>query len=229
MTAYAWTFPVNRFEMRILPNTRSFTGPYTPTTQTIDLLGERWIVSLDLPPTTDPIVGAAREAYFDRLKASANTITMGHQIRTVPQGTMRSATAAVTWKNNAAVTAVWKNNAAVTANWLAGGAPYTAAAIAQLANTGTLQTLAGNTLRAGDMLGLGGQLVRIMADTVADAGGLMPIEFQPRARAAIAAGVVVIWSQPTANFILKPGTPNVPTSWTPGVISGASLELIEIY
>lgn len=42
MTTYAWPgWKVNRFEMRVLPNLRTFTGPYTPTVQVIDLLGER--------------------------------------------------------------------------------------------------------------------------------------------------------------------------------------------
>jgi hypothetical protein len=133
-----------------------------------------------------------------------------------------------TWKNNAAATATWKNNAAATATWMA-GSPVIAAAIAQLANTATIRTIAGRTLLAGDWIGFGGQLVQIMVTTVADGSGNMPIEFQPRARNAIAAGTPVLWNAPTANFILKPGTPNVPTSWTPGMVDGATIELIEIY
>jgi hypothetical protein len=57
----------------------------------------------------------------------------------------------------------------------------------------------------------------------------MPIEFQPRARAAIPAGSSVQWDSPTATFILKPGISNVPTSWTPGMVDGATVELIETY
>ena len=227
MTAYVWPFKVNRFEMRILPNVRVFTGPYTPNVQTLDLLGERLMISMDMPPTTDPIEGAAREAFFNRLKASANTITIGHQKLTVPQGTLRGAVTA-TWKNNVGATATWKNNAAATATWLAGN-PVIAAPIAQLANTGAIRTLPGRTLVAGDWVGFGGQLVQIMSNTVADGSGVMPIEFQPRARTAIAAGTQVLWSAPTANFILKPGTPNVPTSWTPGMVDGATIELIETF
>lgn len=227
MNFYPWTFPVNRFEMRILPNVRVFTGPYTPATQTLDLLGERLMVSMDLPPTDDPIQGAAREAFFNRLKASSNGITMGHQVLTIPQGTMRGGGAA-TWKNNAAATAVWKNNAAVTATWQAGN-PVIGADIAQLANTATIRALPGVTLLAGDWIGFGSQLVQIMASTVADGSGNMPIEFQPRARALIPAYTQVYWSAPPANFILKPGTPNVPTTWSPGAIDGATIELIEIF
>jgi hypothetical protein len=228
MAIYAWPFPVCRFEMRILPNTRIFTGPYTPTTQVLDLLGERWMISLEIPPTDDVLqTVAAREAFFDRLKGSANWISMGHQVITAPLGTLDSGTAA-TWKNASAVTAVWKNASAVTATWNA-GQPVLAADIAQLANTGTLRTISGRTYKAGSMFSIGGQLVRLMADTVADGSGSMPIEFQPRARQFIAAGTAIVYSAPTATFILKPGTPNVPTSWTPGMADGATIELIEVF
>lgn len=198
MTAYAWPFKANRFEMRILPNTRVFTGPYTPTTQTLDLLGERLIVSMDMPPTNDKIEGGRREAFFNRLKASANLITLGHLVRPIPLGTLR-------------------------------GSPTIGWAIAQLANTAVIATTPGATVYAGDWLGFGGQLVQIMADAAADGAGALNIEFQPRARTTIAAGSTVLWNVPTANFILKPGTPNVPTSWTPGMIDGATIELIEAF
>ena len=226
---YAWpsTFLCNRFEMRILPNVRVFTGPYTPTTQTLDLLGERLMISMDLPPTTDPILGAAREAFFNRLKASSNLISIGHQKLKAPQGTMRGAVAA-TWKNSSAATAMWKNSSAATATWMAGN-PVVAFDIPQLANTGYIWTLPGATLLAGDWIGLGGQLVQIMANATADGTGLMAIEFQGRARTLIPAGTQILWSAPTSNFILKPGTPNVPTSWTPGMVDGATIELIEVF
>lgn len=228
MTTYAWPFPVSRFEMRILPNTRMFTGPYTPTTQVLDLLGERWMISLEIPPTDDVLqTVAAREAFFDRLKGPANWISMGHQVITTPIGTLDGGQAA-TWKNASAVTAQWKNASAVNATWNA-GQPIVSADIAQLASTGTLRTIPGRTYKAGSMFSMGGQLVRLMADTVADGSGNMPIEFQPRARQFIANGTVIVYITPTANFILKPGTPNVPTSWTPGMADGATIELIEVF
>jgi hypothetical protein len=222
---YPWTFPVSRFEMRILPNTRVFTGPYTPTTQTLDLLGERLMVSMDLPPSNDSIEGAKREAFFNRLKGSANLITIGHQKLKAPQGTLRGSTA-VTWLSGGSP-ATWLSGGSA-ATWI-GGAPVLAAPIAQLASTGTVNCRAGYTLLAGDWFGLGGQLVQSMTNTVADGSGNMPIEFQPRARQTIAAGTPILWDAPTANFILKPGTLNVPTSWTPGMVDGATIELIEVF
>jgi hypothetical protein len=228
VATYAWTFPVNRFEMRILPNTRVFTGPYTPTTQTLDLLGERWMISLDMPPTNDKIEAARREAFFDRLKASANLITIGHQVNSQPLGTFGAGTVTAQWKNSSAANATWKNASAVTANWQA-GQPVLAADIAQLANTGTIRTIPGRTYLAGSLFSMAGQLVRLMADALADGSGNMAIEFQPRARQFIPSGTLPVYSNATANFILKPGTPNVPTSWTPGAIDGATIEMIEVF
>ena len=86
----------------------------------------------------------------------------------------------------------------------------------------------GSTLLPGDMLGIGGQLVRIMVATVADGSGHMPIEFQPRVRptAGWSAGSAVTWAQPTANFMLKAN--DVVTTWEPGMSQGTSVELVEV-
>jgi hypothetical protein len=228
MAIYAWPFPVNRFEMRILPNTRIFTGPYTPTTQVLDLLGERWIISLDIPPTDDTLqTVAAREAFFDRLKGPANWISMGHQMIKAPLGTF-GAGVPVTWRNSSAATVTWRNSSSQVVTWTAGD-PVTVGDIQQLASTAVIRNPVGRTLLAGSLLGIGGQLVRIMADTVADSNGNMPIEFQPRMRQFVPNGTSIVYSAPTANFILKPGTPNVPTSWTPGMADGATIELIEVF
>lgn len=91
MTQFAWprTWAASRFEMRIMSNTRIFTGPYTPTTQVIDLLGERWTINFDIANDIDPILGAAREAFFDRLAGPANQIAIWNLVRPIPAGTMR--------------------------------------------------------------------------------------------------------------------------------------------
>lgn len=201
MTAYAlpsW-FKPSRFELRLMPNTRVFVGPYTPTTQVIDLLGERWMARVDLPPDTDPIIGAAREAFFDRLKGPLNQITMPHMRIKAPQGTLR-------------------------------GSPTLKANVAQLGQLAALTNVeAGATLKAGDMLGINGQLVRVMADATTNANGDLPFYFQGRARTAWSAGTPVVWNAPTANFMLK-SADGVPTVWNPGsVVDASSFELIEVW
>ena len=227
MTVYAWPgWGASRFELRIIPNLRAFAGPYTPTTQILDLLGERWAARVDLPPTNNPIEAAAREAFFDRLKGMAHQISLWHLKLTAPQGTLRSDTASVSVVNGggAAVSVVNGSGSAVSV--VNGGPPVLAAAVAQLSNTATINTLAGRTVRAGDMLGLAGQLVRVMADSTANSAGQLAIEFQPRARTAWPIYSAVVWNRPTANFMLK-AADGIGTVWIPGFAQSASFELIE--
>lgn len=196
MTVYAWpNWQVERFEMRVQPNVRVFNGAYTPVTQVVDLLGEVFVASIDLAPHTDLLIGAAREAFFDRLKGPTHQIALWNLRRPAPQGTMR-------------------------------GSPVLASSVAQLANTATITTTAGATLKAGDHIGISGQLVRVMADATANGSGALAIEFMPRARLAWSSGAAVTWNKPTANFMLK--SDSVPVTYRPGMFDGSSFDLIEV-
>lgn len=224
MTVYAWPFPASRFEMRVLPNTRVSVGPYTPTIQVLDFMGERWTVRIDMPVSSTPIESAAREAFFDRLKGPAHQIALWHLRLPVPQGTMRDgAAAAVVNGSGSAVTVV--NGGGSTVSVIYGSASV-AAPIAQRANVALLRSLPGRTLLAGDMFGMAGELKRCMESVAFDSGGLAYVEFQPRARQDIATGTPVVWNKPTANFMLK--SDGVPTSWVPGYADGASFDAIEM-
>lgn len=199
MTVYAWpaAWKPAGFELRVLPNLRSFVGPYTPTVQVIDLLGERWQGRIDLSPTESQIEGGAREAFFDRLKGMAHQMQLYNFRRPVPLGTAR-------------------------------GTITLGASAAQLANSVSLAGATANgTLLAGDMLGISGQLVRVMADVVLSGAGAGTVEFQPRLRFAQTSGVTVVWNQPTLNAMLKAGD-GVATSWRPGYADGCSFEFIEV-
>lgn len=220
MTVYRWPdFPVAAFELSILPNQRIFVGPYTPTVQVLDLLGERWQARITLAPTptSDVTTASSLEAFFDRLQGQANAIQLWHLKRRSPLGTLGTMAAAG-----------WTPGTWTPGTWQVGSAEV-AADIAQLASTGQLRTVAGRTVVAGDLIGLGGQLVRVMANATANGSGLMTVEFQPRARTLIPAGTPIVTSMPTANFILKPGTTSVPTVWSPDAVQGASFDLIEVF
>ena len=201
MTTYAWpTTPgwqASRFEMRVAPNVYTFTAPYSKTTQTVDFLGERWSVSMDLPANTDNVLGAAREAFFDRLRGQVNLISLWNLRLPVPQGTISCS-------------------------------PTVSGTVAQLANTMNVQASAGQTLRAGDHLGVGGQLVRVMADITADGSGLFTgVEFLPRSRAGFTSGAAITLNRPTANFMLT--ADGVPVSWRNGLFDASTFQLIEAY
>lgn len=227
MTVYAFpsTWGISHFEMRVVPNTRVFVGPYTPNTQVLDLMGERLSVVVGLAPSFTAIEAAAREAFFDRLKGPAHQIALWHLRLPVPQGTMRDgATAAVVNGSGTAVSVVNAGGSAVTVIY---GSASVAAAVAQGSNTAQLRNLPGRTLLAGDMFGMAGELKRCMESVNFDGSGLAAVEFQPRARKGIAAGTPVVWNKPTANFMLK-SADGVPTSWVPGYADGASFEAIEV-
>jgi hypothetical protein len=198
MTTYAWPgFKVSHFEMRVQPNLRGFASPFSNDYQAVNLLGEKLVAVVALPSTGSVTEGQQREAFFDRLQGQVHRIAIGNLRRPLPLGTMR-------------------------------GTPTLSATVAQLANTATIQTTAGATLLAGDMFNFGGaQLVRVMADATANGSGLMTVEFAPRARQSYPASTAIQWSAPTGTFMLKPGTDNVPTVWTPDGVEGCSFELIE--
>ena len=227
MTTYAWPgWSPNAFQMRIEPNAFTFTSPYSKTTQSIDFLGERWSVILDLPPDVDPVVGAAREAFFDRLRGPTNLVALWDLRRTVPQGTLRdTAGGSAQWKTNTSANATWQTNVPSAATWSYVG-PTLFSAMAQLSNILPICTTPGTTVLAGDHIGVG-QMFRAMANATADSTGLLSVEVLPRARTTITAGSAVLCTKPTANFMLK--SASVPTVFHPGMFDGASLELIEAY
>jgi hypothetical protein len=64
---------------------------------------------------------------------------------------------------------------------------------------------AGSTIQAGSMLGLGGQLLMVAQDAVADGAGAMTVHLTHMLRAAHISGTSVVLNKPTAQWILKTG------------------------
>jgi hypothetical protein len=83
------------------------------------------------------------------------------------------------------------------------------------------------TLRAGDLLGYGGQVSRAMADTAATDDGRMVVEVLPRVRGTVGSGSSVTWNAPTVAMVLASGG-GVPIDFMPADISGSlALQLVE--
>lgn len=226
MTTYAWPgWCVNRWEMRIAPNYRVFTGPYTPSVQTIDFLGERWTVSFDLPVGNSRQEAGEREAFFDRLLGPVNRISLWNLSRPRPLGTFGSGqTINVV---NGALAPVTVVNASLQVVTVVGGTAVLTAGAAKGANTMTIQHIAGRTLLPGDMLGINGQLVRVVAPVTFNGSGVGTVEFLPRLRNAVPAGAVIVYDKPTATFALK--AEGVPVVHRPAMHEGSTLELIETF
>lgn len=226
MTTYAWPgWCVNRFEMRVRPNVLTFTGPYTPSIQTLDLLGERWWLTLDIVPGNSRADAGDREAFFDRLLGPVHRVALWNLSRPLPLGTMRGG--GVVSVVNGSLAAVTVVNASLQVVTVIYGGPSLAAAAAQGAGTITMRGQAGRTLRAGDMLGIGQQLVRVVAPVTFDVNSSATVEFLPRLRAAVDAYTPITYDKPTATFAMA--ADGVPIVHRPAMYEGASIEFIETY
>jgi hypothetical protein len=104
------------------------------------------------------------------------------------------------------------------------GAP-TAQAAAAGQGIVRINTTAGATLRAGDMIGAAGLLLRVGAYCVADGSGLLVVPVVNRLRKALTNGVPVVWDRPSAPFRFR--VQPQPISYVPGYTPEATFDLVE--
>lgn len=154
-------------------NQRVSAAPFGGSEQAIDLLNDRWTCNCEIS-IKSAAKAASLEAFVAAMRGQTNTVALYHFARPAPNGTMRG-----TLTLNVAA-AQGASSIVVT-----GGAGQ-----------------AGNTLLAGDMLGVGGLLLMVASDCVADANGTVTVLITNRLRVAQNSGAAVTWSQPTALFRL---------------------------
>lgn len=82
----------------------------------------------------------------------------------------------------------------------------------------------GATLKAGDMIGVGGLLLQIAADVGSDAGGIITAPLVNRLRRSVAAGAPITWNKPTAPFRMVSKSA---VTYVPGYAPGASFDFVE--
>lgn len=75
-------------ELQLVPEIRSFQGPFGGPTEAQDLLGDRWRMRLTLPDG-DFRWGGRTGALFNRLRGGANWLRLHDLARPVPRGTAR--------------------------------------------------------------------------------------------------------------------------------------------
>lgn len=102
------------------------------------------------------------------------------------------------------------------------GSP-TAQAAAQGAATLLVNATTGQTLRAGDLIGVGGLLLQVAADCTS-AADVLTVPLANRLRAAVADGAAVVWDRPTAPFRL---VSRPVQRYVPGYAEGMVLDFIE--
>lgn len=89
MTTFAWPealYP-SMCELQLAPNIRSFESPFSRAYQAVDLLGERWTMSVTIPARKTARAGAM-EAFLHRLRG-IHLVAAWHFARPVPAGTLR--------------------------------------------------------------------------------------------------------------------------------------------
>lgn len=98
--------------------------------------------------------------------------------------------------------------------------------VGQSAGNGTIliNTTPGATLLAGDMIGIGGLLLQVRQDCLADGSGLMACFLANRLRKDLADAAPVLWNRPTAPFRLI-SQPVV--QYVPGYAPEVSLDFAE--
>lgn len=166
-------FAPNSCALKLSVNQRVNASPFGGSEQAVDLLNDRWLMSLDLPPSYQS-QGAGLEAFINAMRGQSNWVALYHFVRQVPRGTMRGS---LTMSSAAAQGA---SSLVVT-----GGAGQ-----------------ASTTLLAGDLIGVSGLLFMVASDCVANGSGVITAPIVNRLRVALGSGLTVTWNRPTALFRL---------------------------
>lgn len=143
-------------------------------------------------------VNAGRvEAFFFTLRGGIHRVRAWHFGRPVPVGTMR-------------------------------GSPTLSASVSRGATALPITGgTANGTLRAGDMLGCGGQLFMVASDTTLNGSGAGSVPVVHRVRGTIGSGTAVTWNRPTGEFVIPAWVASVVHA--PGMIDGAAFDLEEVW
>lgn len=196
MSVISWppALHASAFTLSLSTVQRVHSSPYAGSEQVIDLLNDRWMAALELPPNVQA-GGGAVEGFIHSLRNMTNTVNLWHMARPVPTGTMR-------------------------------GTPITIGTHSAGAATLNISTsTAGETLKAGDMIGVGGLLLMCAADCVSDGSGVMACPLVNRLRTDLALGLSITWNKPTAPF--RCATAKAGVAYVPGVANAVSLDFVE--
>lgn len=187
------TFQVGSCKLDMNVNQRVAASPYGGSEQAIDLLNDRWIMNLQLIQNSYANAQAI-EAFIGSFRGQVNTAYLYHFARPTPTGTVRGT---------------------LTLNASA------AQGASSIVVTGCNPTT--GTFKAGDMLGVGTQLLMVASDCTAVAG-VITVPIINRLRAALSSGAAVTWSAPTAEFRLLSSSG---VNYVAGLANAVSLTLGE--
>ena len=95
MTTITWPSGLHprAFSMRLSTVQRVHASPLGGSEQAVDLLNDRWLISLEIPASRHTTM-AALEAFIAAMRGQTNTVSLYHFGAPTPRGTLASATAA---------------------------------------------------------------------------------------------------------------------------------------
>lgn len=153
-------------------NTQTFQSPLSGSIQTVEMPGARWVVSFSLP-SLNAADAATMRAFLARLRGEAGRFYLHNMAQTRPRGIATG---------TPLVNGAGQSGASVTTD---GWTPSTA-----------------GILKAGDFIGINGELKLVVADCDSDAAGLATVVFEPPLRASPADNAAIVVNKPTAVFKL---------------------------
>jgi len=168
-------FMVEEFSFGLQRNLTQRRNPLTRRRTTIEHVGALWVATL-IYPNNSLADRAQIEAFWNRVSDADEVVSLWHQTRPLPRGTLQANT----------TTAASASEGASTVNITA---------------TTGLTLLAGDMIS----LALTGatQLVQVVADVTAAAGVMTAVSFVPPLVGAVANGAAVVVDKPTALFRLE--------------------------
>ncbi len=186
------------FEFGLRSNTLAHVSPLTGSVQTVALPGARWTVRMEWSRIAQE-QSVLLEALFARLRGRQNRLVLWHLARPTLRG-------------------------------VGGGTPVVngAGQTGSTLNVSGLPASTANVWRAGDMIGVGGELKMVVQDVTSNASGQASVLIEPPLRASPANGSAIVTVQPTARFIQDEDA----NAWrdVPGLaVEGHAISLVESF
>ena len=228
MTAIAWPEDLvpQRGAFWLEPNTLLSESPYSRAQQVVARDGDRWRARMAWQSAPESLAGRI-DALLAQLRGAEGEVTLYDWRRPVPRGT------AGTWPGGDALTS-WGGGTTWGGGTSWGGliSPPLVPQLRFAAVRGDRSLHAWGwaasqtVLRAGDRIGLAGQLLVVTADVVGNAGGVATIAVEPPLRADVDGATALVLTRPRARFRLVDND-QAATDFEPGPFSSYNLEFVE--
>jgi len=174
MTTLAWPTLARKlpaqFDWQLVSNTQTFQSPLSGAVQTVEMPGARWAAQFTLS-SLDAADAAAWRTFAVQLRGQSGRFALWNMARPTPRG-VATGTPVVSGAGQT-------GNTLATSGWT----PST---------TGIL--------KAGDFIGVNGELKMVVADATSDGAGLATLTLEPPLRSSPANLAAITTNKPTAVF-----------------------------